>query len=75
MPLYQLTWQLAAALAFGNTVIIKPHELTSMTAYGTDPMHHDKRDIVMLQVLTRPSLRLLAHESRDTKRCHQHYFW
>lgn len=32
LPLYLLTWKIAPALAFGNTVVCKPSELTSLTA-------------------------------------------
>ncbi len=32
LPLFLLTWKLAPALAAGNTVVIKPSELTPMTA-------------------------------------------
>ena len=33
LPLYLLTWKIAPALATGNTVICKPSELTSLTAF------------------------------------------
>lgn len=33
LPLYLLTWKIAPAIACGNTVIAKPSEFTSMTAY------------------------------------------
>lgn len=33
LPLYLLTFKLAPAIAFGNTVVAKPSELTSMTAF------------------------------------------
>ncbi|XP_054159341.1 2-aminomuconic semialdehyde dehydrogenase-like [Oppia nitens] len=33
LPLYLLTFKLAPALAYGNTVVAKPSELTSVTAY------------------------------------------
>lgn len=33
LPLYLLTWKIAPALATGNTVVAKPSELTSLTAY------------------------------------------
>lgn len=33
LPLYLLTWKIAPAIACGNTVICKPSEFTSMTAY------------------------------------------
>ncbi|XP_067558133.1 2-aminomuconic semialdehyde dehydrogenase [Pseudorca crassidens] len=33
LPLYLLTWKLAPAIAAGNTVIAKPSELTSVTAW------------------------------------------
>jgi len=33
LPLYLLTWKIAPALAFGNTVVCKPSELTPLTAY------------------------------------------
>jgi aminomuconate-semialdehyde/2-hydroxymuconate-6-semialdehyde dehydrogenase len=33
LPLYLLTWKIAPAIAAGNTVVCKPSELTSMTAY------------------------------------------
>ena len=33
LPLYLLTFKLAPALAYGNVVVAKPSELTSMTAY------------------------------------------
>ncbi len=33
LPLYLLTWKIAPALACGNTVVCKPSELTSRTAY------------------------------------------
>ncbi len=32
LPLYLLTWKVAPALAFGNTVVAKPSELTPLTA-------------------------------------------
>lgn len=32
LPLYLLTWKIAPAIAFGNTVVAKPSELTSLTA-------------------------------------------
>eukprot|EP00931_Biecheleriopsis_adriatica_P061234 TRINITY_DN36809_c0_g1_i2.p1 TRINITY_DN36809_c0_g1~~TRINITY_DN36809_c0_g1_i2.p1 ORF type:complete len:1089 (+),score=177.23 TRINITY_DN36809_c0_g1_i2:76-3342(+) len=32
LPLYLLTWKLAPALAMGNTVVVKPSELTPTTA-------------------------------------------
>lgn len=33
LPLYLLTWKIAPALATGNTVVCKPSEFTSMTAF------------------------------------------
>ncbi len=33
LPLYLLTWKIAPALAAGNTVVCKPSEFTSMTAF------------------------------------------
>ncbi len=33
LPLYLLTWKVAPALAFGNTAIAKPSEITPMTAF------------------------------------------
>jgi len=33
LPLYLLTWKIAPALAMGNTVVAKPSELTSLTAF------------------------------------------
>eukprot|EP01135_Chromosphaera_perkinsii_P011412 Nk52_evm57s2391 gene=Nk52_evmTU57s2391 len=33
LPLYLLTWKIAPALAFGNTVVAKPSEFTSATAW------------------------------------------
>jgi acyl-CoA reductase-like NAD-dependent aldehyde dehydrogenase len=33
LPLYLLTWKIAPAIAAGNTVVCKPSELTSMTAW------------------------------------------
>uniref|UniRef100_A0A8C5NYX0 Aldehyde dehydrogenase 8 family, member A1 n=1 Tax=Jaculus jaculus TaxID=51337 RepID=A0A8C5NYX0_JACJA len=33
LPLYLLTWKIAPAIASGNTVIAKPSELTSVTAW------------------------------------------
>lgn len=33
LPLYLLSWKVAPALALGNTVVIKPSELTPHTAY------------------------------------------
>ncbi len=33
LPLYLLTWKIAPALAFGNTVVCKPSEFTSLTAH------------------------------------------
>lgn len=33
LPLYLLTWKIAPAIAFGNTVVCKPSELTPMTAF------------------------------------------
>lgn len=32
-PLYLLTWKIAPALAAGNTVVAKPSEMTSVTAW------------------------------------------
>lgn len=32
LPLYLLTWKVAPAIAFGNTVVCKPSEVTSLTA-------------------------------------------
>ncbi|MGE4133997.1 MAG: aldehyde dehydrogenase [Bdellovibrionales bacterium] len=33
LPLYLLTWKIAPALAFGNTAVAKPSELTSKTGF------------------------------------------
>lgn len=33
LPLYLLTWKIAPAIAYGNTVVCKPSELTPMTAF------------------------------------------
>jgi aminomuconate-semialdehyde/2-hydroxymuconate-6-semialdehyde dehydrogenase len=33
LPLYLLTWKIAPAIATGNTVVCKPSELTSLTAF------------------------------------------
>ena len=33
LPLYLLTWKIAPAIAFGNTCVAKPSEITSLTAY------------------------------------------
>ncbi|CAI5770144.1 2-aminomuconic semialdehyde dehydrogenase [Podarcis lilfordi] len=33
LPLYLLTWKIAPAIAYGNTVIAKPSEMTSATAW------------------------------------------
>jgi aminomuconate-semialdehyde/2-hydroxymuconate-6-semialdehyde dehydrogenase len=33
LPLYLFTWKVAPAIAFGNTAVAKPSELTPMTAY------------------------------------------
>lgn len=33
LPLYLLTWKIAPAIAFGNTVVCKPSELTPLTAF------------------------------------------
>jgi aminomuconate-semialdehyde/2-hydroxymuconate-6-semialdehyde dehydrogenase len=33
LPLYLLTWKIAPAIAYGNTVVCKPSEITSLTAY------------------------------------------
>jgi aminomuconate-semialdehyde/2-hydroxymuconate-6-semialdehyde dehydrogenase len=33
LPLYLLSWKIAPALAFGNTVIAKPSEITPLTAH------------------------------------------
>lgn len=33
LPLYLLTWKIAPAIAFGNTCVAKPSELTSLTAF------------------------------------------
>ncbi len=33
LPLYLFTWKVAPAIAFGNTAVAKPSEITPMTAY------------------------------------------
>lgn len=33
LPLYLLTWKIAPAIACGNTVVAKPSEMTSVTAW------------------------------------------
>lgn len=33
LPLYLLTWKIAPAVATGNTVVAKPSEMTSVTAW------------------------------------------
>lgn len=33
LPLYLLTFKIAPAIAFGNTVVAKPSEMTSLTAF------------------------------------------
>lgn len=33
LPLYLLTFKLAPAIAYGNTVVCKPSEMTSVTAW------------------------------------------
>lgn len=33
LPLYLLTFKIAPAIAFGNTVVAKPSEMTSVTAW------------------------------------------
>ena len=33
LPLYLLSWKVAPAIAFGNTAVAKPSEITPMTAY------------------------------------------
>jgi len=33
LPLYLLSWKIAPAIAFGNTVVCKPSELTPLTAF------------------------------------------
>lgn len=33
LPLYLLTWKIAPAVAAGNTVVAKPSEMTSVTAW------------------------------------------
>lgn len=33
LPLYLLTWKIAPAIATGNTVVAKPSEMTSVTAW------------------------------------------
>lgn len=33
LPLYLMTWKIAPAIACGNTCVVKPSELTSLTAY------------------------------------------
>ncbi|XP_009704711.1 PREDICTED: aldehyde dehydrogenase family 8 member A1 isoform X3 [Cariama cristata] len=33
LPLYLLTWKIAPAIAYGNTVVAKPSEMTSVTAW------------------------------------------
>ncbi len=33
LPLYLMTWKIAPALAVGNTAVVKPSEMTSMTAH------------------------------------------
>lgn len=34
LPLYLLSWKIAPAIAFGNTVVCKPSELTPLTAFN-----------------------------------------
>lgn len=38
LPLYLLTWKIAPAIAFGNTVVCKPSELTPYTASMLGPI-------------------------------------
>ncbi len=38
LPLYLLSWKIAPAIAFGNTAVAKPSELTPMTAYLLGPL-------------------------------------
>ena len=33
LPLYLLTWKIAPCIAYGNTCVCKPSEMTSLTAY------------------------------------------
>lgn len=33
LPMYLMTWKIAPAIACGNTCVVKPSELTSLTAY------------------------------------------
>ncbi len=41
LPLYLATWKLAPALVQGNTVVLKPAELTPMTAYRLAQLMHE----------------------------------
>ena len=41
LPLYLLTWKIAPAIAFGNTCVAKPSELTSLTASMLAQIFHD----------------------------------
>ena len=38
MPLYLLTWKIAPCLAFGCTAVVKPSEVTSLTAFRAYPL-------------------------------------
>lgn len=42
LPLYLLTWKVAPALAMGNTVVVKPSELTPRTASALAEVLHEE---------------------------------
>lgn len=72
-PLYLLTWKIAPAIATGNTVVAKPSEMTSVTAWmmcklmqeaGRDYKTHNAMTISLLTLSY-----ILYYEKRDAFTC------
>lgn len=70
LPLYLLTWKIAPALAFGNTVVCKPSELTPLTASLLCEVLHDAglpNGVVNMLFGSGPNVGQALVEHRDVK--------
>lgn len=55
LPLYLLTWKIAPAIAAGNTVVAKPSEMTSVTAWMLCKlMQQAGRSLFLLPTMQQP---------------------